>query len=458
MNQTYRLEKDSLGQVKIPIDALYGPQTQRAVENFDIAARPVPALLICAIAAIKGEAAATNARLGLLDAAKARAIQQAADTISGGGHSEQFPVDLYQTGSGTSSNMNVNEVIAQLAGDGVHPNDDVNLCQSSNDVIPSALRVAVCQEAQALLEALTHLEESLKHKSHASKDVVKTGRTHLMDAMPVRMDQELGAWAAQIAAARRDIEGGLEALFALPLGGTAVGTGINAHADFAAGVCVGLARRTGIAFQAQSGFRNLGSVDAEVAFSGRLNTLATALLKICNDLRWMNSGPLCGLGEVQLPALQPGSSIMPGKVNPVIPEAAAMACIQVSGLHLAVTLAGQSGNFQLNVMLPLVADNILQSVALLQRAAQAIADKVIEGMMFNHEALRQRVAQNPVLVTALNSRIGYELGATIAKEAVKSGRAVIDVALEHTELSREELERLLDPAALTRGGIPGSDE
>jgi fumarate hydratase class II len=457
MTESHRVEKDSLGEIRVPLHALYGAQTQRALENFDIAGRAMPPAFIRALALIKTEAARSNAGLGLLDEGKARAIVRAATAIAEGGHGEQFPVDVYQTGSGTSSNMNMNEVLARLAAADIHPNDDVNLCQSSNDVVPSALRIAVACETQGLLLALHHLEDTILELAATVGDVVKTGRTHLMDAMPLRLDQELGAWAEQVADARTDIESGLTALLCLPLGGTAVGTGINAHPDFARRVCEGLARQTGLAFCARPGFRNLGAVDAEVAFSGRLNALATALLKISNDLRWMNSGPLCGLGEARLPALQPGSSIMPGKVNPVIPEAAAMACVQVSGLHVATTIAGQSGNFQLNVMLPLVADNLLQGVGLLQRAALSLADRAIADMTFRSEDLRERLSQNPVLVTALNSRIGYERSAEIAREAAHSGRPVIDVALERTSLTRSELERLLDPAALTRGGIPGDD-
>lgn len=458
MRKETRIETDSLGEVSVPAGALYGAQTQRAVNNFRIGGRPLPGAFIEALLLIKQAAAEVNVELGLLDGDRGAAIAGAAATVLGGAHRDQFPVDVFQTGSGTSSNMNANEVLAKLAGEGVHPNDHVNLCQSSNDVIPSALQLAACcQSRDRLFPALEHLEETLAERGAAFADVVKTGRTHLMDAMPLRLDQEFGAWRQQLGAAREDLAQGLDALRRLPLGGTAVGTGINAHPEFAARVIARLGERTGQPLSATAGFRNLGSQDAAVAYSGRLNTLSTALLKLCNDLRWMNSGPLSGLGEIQLPALQPGSSIMPGKVNPVIPEAAAMACVQVTGLHTAITLAGQSGNFQLNVMLPLIADNLLTCISLMSGAATDLAELAISGITVNREQLEERLSQNPVLVTALNRRIGYENGASIAKEALSSGRSVLEVALERTDLSRSELEALLDPAALTHGGLGDRD-
>jgi fumarate hydratase class II len=423
---------------------------------------PMPRAFITALASIKKASARVNERAGLLDRERADAIASVAQDIIDGGHADQFPVDVFQTGSGTSSNMNMNEVLARLASDlagrDVHPNDHVNMCQSSNDVIPSALQLSACLEtSERLFPALETLEAALREKASAFGSVVKTGRTHLMDAMPVRIDQEMGAWAQQIADARGDISLSLHRLRRLPIGGSAVGTGINAPAEFGEAVARQLSEDTGYAVESLPGYRNLGCQDAAVSFSGQLNVLATALIKICNDLRWMNSGPLAGLGEIQLPALQPGSSIMPGKVNPVIPEAVAMVCVQVSGLHMAVTMAGQSGNFQLNVMLPLIAHNLLQAIELLANGARALADRAVAGLTVNGDALESAVARSPVLVTALNSRIGYEKGAAIAKAALAQGRTVLDVACEQTDLPREELATLLDPMRLTKAGIPGDD-
>ena len=456
----YRIERDSLGELRVPAGALYGAQTQRALDNFRIGGRPMPGPFLTALALIKEAAAEENGARGALPPAVASALAAAAADVAAGAHREHFPVDIYQTGSGTSSNMNCNEVIARLAsarcGATVHPNDHANCAQSSNDVIPSALQLSCCRETtQRLLPAVEHLEAALLARAAEFGDAVKLGRTHLMDAMPLRVAQEFGAWAEQLAQARAGIAWSLQRLQRLPLGGTAVGTGTNAPPDFGAAVLRRLARRTGLALQAQEGFRNLGSQDAAVAFSGQLNVLATALLKLCNDLRWMNSGPLAGLGEITLPALQPGSSIMPGKVNPVIPEAVAMACVQVSALHGAVTSAGQSGNFQLNVMLPLIASNLLDAVALLAGGARDLADRAITGLELNREVLESRLSRHPVLVTALNARLGYERGAAIAGAALAQGRSVLDVAREQTSLSREELETLLDPRRLAAPGVPG---
>jgi len=417
---------------------------------------------LLALAAIKKAAARVNERTGLLEHDLAAVIIAAADEVLAGQHAEQFPVDVFQTGSGTSSNMNMNEVLArratQLGARPVHPNDHVNMSQSSNDVVPSALQLSACSATtQELLPALRALDAALRDKATEVAGIVKTGRTHLMDAMPVRLDQEFHAWAEQLRAAGEGIETALPRLRCLPIGGTAVGTGINAPADFGTAMAGELGRETGEPLTAPTGFSNLGSQDAAVAFSGQLNVLATALLKLCNDLRWMNSGPLAGLGEITLPALQPGSSIMPGKINPVIPEAAAMACVQVTALHGAITSAGQSGNFQLNVMLPLIADNLLECISLLANSCQALADRAIRGTKISADRLAQQLARNPVLVTALNRRIGYERGAAIAKKALAEERTVLEVALEETELGREELEALLDPARLTERGIPGTD-
>ena len=458
MSRDTRTVKDSMGEIQVPADALFGAQTQRAVDNFGISGLRMPPAFIHALGRIKSACAAVNAELGLVDARLAAAIQQAADEIAAGRHAGQFPVDVFQTGSGTSSNMNANEVIARLAstrsGLEVHPNDHVNCGQSSNDVIPTALHVSACLQCHGtLLPALDGLEAAILQRAQELADVVKTGRTHLMDAMPLRLDQEIGAWATQVRKGRERIDSALEHLQQLALGGTAVGTGVNAHPDFGRRVAARLAVATGIEFIANADtFEALAAQDAAVAMSGQLRTLAVSLLKICNDLRWMNSGPLAGLGEISLPALQPGSSIMPGKVNPVIPEAVAMACAQVIGNDATMTVAGQSGNFQLNVMLPVVAYNLLQSIELLATAATALAEKAIAGFTVNRGNIGEPLRRNPILVTALNRVIGYEQGAAIAKRAYAEGRPVIDVALEMTGLGREELEVLLDPMKLTGGG------
>jgi fumarate hydratase class II len=457
MTQDTRGEADSMGEVQVPVDALYGAQTQRAVENFSISELRMPAAFICALGRIKSACAAVNAELGVLDAGTAAAIQQAADEIAAGKHAGQFPVDIFQTGSGTSSNMNANEVIARLAsqrsGLDVHPNDHVNCSQSSNDVIPAALHVSACMQCHtALLPALDGLQSVIRRRAQELSGVVKTGRTHLMDAMPVRLDQELGAWATQVRKGGERINASLQHLQQLALGGTAVGTGVNAHPEFGSRVAARLAASTGIGFVANADtFEALAGQDAAVAMSGQLRTLAVSLLKISNDLRWINSGPLAGLGEIALPALQPGSSIMPGKVNPVIPEAVAMVCAQVIGNDATITVAGQSGNFQLNVMLPVIAYNLLQSIELLAAAATVLAEKAIAGFTVNRENIEEPLRRNPILVTALNRVVGYEQGAVIAKRAYAEGRPVIDVAVEMTGLGREALEVLLDPMKLTGG-------
>ena len=457
--KTWRTERDSMGELRVPADALYGAQTQRAVDNFPISGMPMPRRFIAALGLVKWAAAGANAELGLLTRDRAMAVQKAALAIAAGDHDEQFPVDVFQTGSGTSSNMNANEVIARLAsealGSAVHPNDDVNMSQSSNDVIPTCVHVSAAMGLhQALLPALEHLGQTLRTKAEETASLVKTGRTHLMDAMPVTMGQELEGWAAQVDACAARLTDTMQRLTAIAQGGTAVGTGINAHPRFGAKVAVLLQEQTGISFrQADSLFVALASQDTAVEVSGQLKTLAVALMKITNDLRWMNSGPLAGLAEIELPALQPGSSIMPGKVNPVIPEAVAMVCAQVIGNDTTVTVAGQSGNFQLNVMLPVIACNLLQSIELLANAATVLADKAVAGFRVNEAGIERALARNPILVTALNPVIGYEKGAAIAKRAYAEGRPVKDIALEMTDLSEEELNRLLDPAALTEGGI-----
>ncbi|SHE40984.1 class II fumarate hydratase [Thermomonas hydrothermalis] len=455
----FRIEHDSMGALQVPADALWGAQTQRARDNFHISGRPMPAAFVRALALVKAAAAMVNGHLGLLDPPRADAIVAAATAIAGGAHADQFPVDRYQTGSGTSSNMNANEVIAHLAsaacGQPVHPNDHVNLGQSSNDVVPTAIRVMAALEVrQSLLPALTHLRKTIGKRAKTLDSVVKTGRTHLMDAMPLTFAQELSAWAAQLDSAQARIEDSLKRVRRLPIGGTAIGTGINAHPKFGKRVAKALVAATGIKFvQADNLFEGLAAQDDLVELSGQLNALAVALMKIANDLRWMNSGPLAGLGEIELPALQPGSSIMPGKVNPVIPEAVCMVCAQVIGLHQAVTVAGQSGNFQLNVMLPLIACNLDEAIGLLTNALRALADQTIAGLRVREDRVAAALARNPILVTALNPVIGYERAAQIAKRAYAEGRPVLEVALEDSGLDADTLRRLLDPAALTHGGI-----
>ena len=457
--QDYRIEKDSMGELRVPADALWGAQTQRAVENFPISGRPMPSGFIAAVGLVKWAAAGANEELGLLEPAVAGAIRAAAEAVAEGRHDAQFPVDVFQTGSGTSTNMNANEVIATLAtriaGQAVHPNDHVNMGQSSNDVIPTAIHVsAALAVEQCLLPALEHLAGAIEAKAESCSAIVKTGRTHLMDAMPVRMDQELGAWATQVRAGMARVRAVLPRLARLAQGGTAVGTGINAHPEFGARFAAQLAARTGIGFApSEDYFESLSCQDTAVELSGQLKTVAVSLMKIANDLRWMNSGPLAGLGEIALPALQPGSSIMPGKVNPVIPEATAMVAAQVIGNDATITVAGQSGSFQLNVMLPVIADRLLDSIGLLAAVSRVLADRAITGFTVNEDNLRAALERNPILVTALNPVIGYELGAATAKKAYAEGRPIRDVALEMTDLDEKELARLLDPAGLTEGGI-----
>ncbi len=459
--QGFRVERDSMGELRVPAEALWGAQTQRAIDNFPISGLVMPRPFIRALGLIKWAAAGANGELGLLTTAKARAIQRAALQVAEGSHDRQFPVDVFQTGSGTSSNMNANEVIAHLANtDGiskVHPNDDVNMSQSSNDVIPTAIHVsAALLVAEELLPALQHLQETIEAKAQETDDIVKTARTHLMDAIPIRFGQELSGWAAQIAQARARLGECLPRLCLLAQGGTAVGTGINAHPKFGAKVAVLLGEHTGLQFSPASNyFEAMSTQDTAVELSGQMRVLAVSLMKIANDLRWMNSGPLAGLAEIELPALQPGSSIMPGKVNPVIPEAVAMVAAQVIGNDVTITVAGQSGNFQLNVMLPLVAYNLLQSAGLLAAAARVLADKAIVGFRVNRARVEDTLDRNPILVTAMNPVIGYEKGAAIVKKAYAEGRPIREVAREQTDLTEAELDRLLDALDLTRGGIKG---
>ncbi|MDR9425635.1 MAG: class II fumarate hydratase [Marinobacter sp.] len=454
----FRTEKDSLGEVKVPAQALWGAQTQRAVDNFPVSGQAMPPAFISAVAQIKCAAAQANASLGLLGTDLREAIVKACQRVSEGEFADQFPVDRYQTGSGTSTNMNVNEVVASICreqGVDVHPNDHINMSQSSNDVIPTAIHVSsFLAVKEQLLPAISHLRGVIYEREAELLDQVKTGRTHLMDAMPVTMGQELRTWGEQLAAVERRLEQACKELSALPQGGTAVGTGVNADEEFAGQFIKFLKINTGHSFRSMDHkFVGQSAVDGPVALSAQLRGAAVVLTKIANDLRWMNSGPIHGLAEISLPALQPGSSIMPGKVNPVIPESVAMVSAQVMGLDSAVAIAGQSGNFQLNVMLPLVGANLLDMTSLLTNASGILADKAMAGFTVNADNLNAGVGRNPVLVTALNPEIGYSLASDIAKEAYASGRAVIDVAEERSGLSRERLEQLMDPLKLTRGGL-----
>ena len=460
-NQEFRVEKDSMGEVRVPIDALYSAQTQRAVENFPISGIPFPRGLIRAICVVKAAAAKANAELELLPQDKADAISKAALLIAEGEYDDQFPIDIFQTGSGTSTNMNANEVIASIASQGgikIHPNDDVNMCQSSNDVIPAAIHVAAAMEIHDnLLPALRHLHAVLQARAHENKDVVKTGRTHLMDAMPITLGQEIGGWAAQINHGVERILNSQPRLLELATGGTAIGTGINAHPEFGHRIASHISMLTHIPFiETRNHFAAQASMDASVEISGQLKATATALFKIANDLRWMNSGPQAGLGEIALPSLQPGSSIMPGKINPVIAEATMMVCAQVIGNDVTISLCNASGNFQLNVMLPVLGYNLLQSISLLGNASQVLADKAVAGFEVKAEAMLELVDKNPIMVTVLNPIIGYEKGAAIAKKAYAQNRKLKDVALEETDLSDEELSTLLNAKAMTEGGIKGA--
>jgi len=455
-----RIEKDSMGELSVPAEAFYAAQTQRAVNNFPISGQTMPEEFIRALLMIKGAAASANITLGLISKDLGQAIITSVhDLLNSVNLLQHFPVDIYQTGSGTSSNMNANEVIAHLAsiklGQAVSANDHVNCGQSSNDVIPSAIHTSAAIAVERdLLPALEGLKQTIEVKAQDLDSYVKTGRTHLMDAMPVRFSQSLMSWASQIEQNIDLLRAIQPKLQLLAQGGTAVGTGINAHADFADEFARQLSLSTGLTFKAADNFFPLiGTQDTAIALSGQLKTVAVSIMKIANDLRWMNSGPLAGLGEIELEALQPGSSIMPGKVNPVIPEAAAMVAAQVIGNDAAITIGGQSGNFELNVMLPMIAYNLLNSIKLLSNVSELLADKAIASFTVREDNLKIALARNPILVTALNPLIGYAKAAEIAKLAYKENRPIIEVAQENTELSRHELEQLLDPTKLTYGGI-----
>ncbi len=461
MTTPFRTERDSMGELQVPADALWGAQTQRAVQNFPISGLTLPRGFIGALGLIKQAAARANTHLGLLAGDVAKAVDAAAADVAAGKHDAHFPIDVFQTGSGTSTNMNANEVIARLAtqrlGRAVHPNDDVNMGQSSNDVIPTAIHVSAALAVRNdLVPALEKARDVLRAKEREVGAIVKTGRTHLMDAMPVTLGQELSGWRTQVENGLERLRSVQPRLLRLAQGGTAVGTGINAHPEFGKRFSQELGGLTGVEFaQSPNYFESMSTQDAAVELSGQLKTIAVSLLKVSNDLRWMNSGPLAGLGEIALPALQPGSSIMPGKVNPVIPEAAAMVAAQVIGNDTTITIAGQSGNFQLNVMLPVIAYNLLESIRLLAAAWRALATSAIAGFKVNEARVAEALDRNPILVTALNSVIGYDKGAAIAKQAYKEGKPIREVAAQMTDLPRDELARLLDPADLTRGGIKG---
>jgi fumarate hydratase class II len=457
----YRIEKDSLGEVRVPSDALYGAQTQRAIENFPVSGIRFPRVFIRSLGMIKGLAADVNAELGLLDADLAHAIRLASDEVAGGKWDDHFPLDIFQTGSGTSTNMNANEVIANrasliLGGNAgswtVHPNDHVNMGQSSNDVIPTAIHLsAYLQVTELLLPSLAHLKSTLQRRAEELKEIAKTGRTHLMDAMPISMGQELGGWAYQVEQCIERInETCFSRLSRLAVGGTAVGTGINAHPEFGQRVALKIAEATGLPFiETGNHFAAQSSMDNALELSGQLKTAASALTKIANDMRLMNSGPLAGFAEISLPALQPGSSIMPGKINPVICESVIMACAQVTGNDTALTIGNSRGEFELNIMLPLIAHSLLQSITILGNSSRLLADKAVAGFSVNREKIEEVIGRNPMLVTALTRVIGYDKAARIAKRAYAEGRSIKEVAAEMTDLTGEELGRLLDPGSMT---------
>ena len=457
----FRTEHDSMGEVRVPRDALYRAQTQRAVENFPVSGVPVERALIGALASVKGAAAVVNGRLGVLDAEVAKAVHDAAAEVATGTHDSQFPVDVFQTGSGTSTNMNANEVIATLAqqrlGRDVHPNDDVNASQSSNDVFPTAIHIAATRAVvRDLVPALRLLETSLSRKSAELESVVKSGRTHLMDATPVTLGQEFGGYAAQVRHGVERLTSTLPRVAELPLGGTAVGTGINAPAGFGGRVISMVADDTGLPLtEARDHFEAQGARDGLVELSGQLRTVAVGLTKIANDLRWMGSGPRAGLGEINLPDLQPGSSIMPGKVNPVIPEATLMVCAQVIGNDAAIAWGGAAGSFELNVMLPMLGRNILESIRLLANVTRLLADRCIDGITANVERLRELAESSPAIVTPLNAFLGYEEAASIAKQALAERKTIREVVLErgHVDagrLTEAQLDEALDVMRMTR--------
>ncbi len=459
----YRVEKDSMGDIKVPKDALWGAQTQRALKNFNISgikfAFPFGRSFIEALGIIKHSAASANQKLGYLPANKAMAIKRAAKLIISGEYDSSFPLDVFQTGSGTSTNMNANEVIANLAKKSsklkINANDDVNMSQSSNDVIPTAICISSLLDVERLLVPnLDLLIDEIDKKAKSLKGIVKTGRTHLMDAMPITFSQELSGWKAQLIECKSTLLRAVLRMRELPQGGTAIGTSINAPKNFAEVFCEEVTKVSKIQTKPIKNFyMGLSSVDNAVELSAATRNLASILLKISNDLRWMNSGPLAGIGDIELQALQPGSSIMPGKVNPVIPEAVAMACVDVIGNDTSITIAGASGNFQLNVMLPLVAYNLLKSINLLGNALPLLAKKAIRTFKVKQDKVDDTLSKNPILITALNRKIGYAKAAKIAKKAYSQNKSILEVAAKETNIDTEELKKILDPFNLTTGGI-----
>ncbi len=461
----FRTEKDSLGEVKVPAKALWGAQTQRAVNNFPISGIkmdfPFTKSFVSSLGLIKDAAARANLRLKLITTKKSKAISRAAKEVWKEKHHKEFPIDVFQTGSGTSSNMNANEVIANLASRysklDINPNDDVNMSQSSNDVIPTAIKLSAIMDLDGkLFPALDELIDSIKKKAKSLEGVIKTGRTHLMDAMPIDFSEELGAWASQLSSSKEMLRTIETRFFELPQGGTAVGSGINAHKNFSKYFAQELSKlcNSKKRFSPSKNFyHELSAQDCSVQLSGELKNLAIVLMKISNDLRWMNSGPLAGMSEIELKALQPGSSIMPGKVNPVIPEAVAMASADVIGNDVSITVAAQSGSFQLNVMLPVIAYNLLKSINLIAGSMKALSKNAIKTFKVNEKNLESSLSKNPILVTALNPIIGYEKAAEIAKKAYKENRPIIEVAAQETDLSKAKLLKLLDPKKLAKGGI-----
>ena len=459
-NQSFRIEKDSLGEVKVPKKALWGAQTQRAIENFPISGIkfkfPFGRSFIKALGLIKYSAAVANQDLGNLTIKKANALKAGSKMVIAGEVDEHFPLDVFQTGSGTSTNMNANEVIANLAskklGEAVSPNDDVNMSQSSNDTIPTAICISALLDMEELLiPGLDTLIREIDKKAKKLKGTIKTGRTHLMDAMPIDFAQELSGWSAQLKSCKSAIVSANKRMMELPQGGTAIGTGVNSHKNFSKNFCEALDKVSGLKVKPASNlFQGLSSQDNAAELSSTLKNLSLVLMKICNDLRWMNSGPLTGLSDIELEALQPGSSIMPGKVNPVIPEAVSMACADVLGNDLTISVAVQNGNFQLNVMLPVIAYNLLKSINLLGNCMPLLAKKCIKSFKVNKKSVQENLNRNPILVTALNPIIGYKKAAEIAKKAYQEQREIIDVAEEMTTIERKELESLLDPKNLIK--------
>ena len=467
---SFRIEKDSLGDVNVPQEAYWGAQTQRAIENFPVSGIRFPDVFIRSLVLIKRASASVNRRLGILDAKRATAILRACDEIVQGTLADQFPLDIFQTGSGTSTNMNANEVIASRANEiltgsrnsrsPVHPNDHVNMGQSSNDVFPTAIHVsAALHVKEQLLPAFELLRTTIaaKAKNHAAR--VKTGRTHLMDAMPITFGQELSGWATQVANATMRIESTLPRVCELAIGGTAVGTGVNTNKKFGRLVAKELSASTKITFtEAPNHFEAQSSQDSIVELSGQLKTYASALAKISNDLRWMNSGPIAGLGEIRLPSLQPGSSIMPGKVNPVIAESARMVAAQVMGNDAVIAYSNSAGDFQLNVMMPVIAHNILQSISLLASVSRLLGEKAIRGLELDEERMRELVHKNPIIATVLNPIIGYDKAAEVVKKAMKEHKMVKEVVVELGYLSAKQAEKILDPEIMTKPGFSGKGE